>query len=158
VTAADAYLCALQQVGEHDKTFFTSFGGSALPNASRRLSPDQKTALKAEGPIVILMNGAGAMGPDVLVLCYGYGALAASCKVDDSGESAHAEALCKLGIATAPFAYGDDFPVVRYAMVHGSDAASPLPGKLPLNIVKSLETALESARTIRDGNHMDSAG
>jgi len=152
VTAAGAYLCAMQQVGARDPTFFTSLGDWALPDAFHRLSPGQKTALKAQGPIVFLMNGAG----DVLVLCYGYGALAASCKVDNSGESAHAEALCKLGIAIAPFAYGDDFPVVRYAMVHGSNAASTSPGKLPQNIVESLETALESARAIHDGNHMDS--
>jgi len=89
------------------------------------------------------------MGPDVMVLCYGYGALVASCKADKAGEVKHVEALCKLGIATAPSAFGDTFPVVRYALVHGASADRALECS---SIEQSLHNARTSARTIRAQN------
>lgn len=78
--------------------------------------------LRAHGPILVVLNRAAAMGPDVMVLCYGYGTPVASSNADKAGEAKHMEALCKLGVATAPSAYGDAFPVVHYALVHWAGA------------------------------------
>jgi len=132
VTAADAYLRALKQVEENaltekDSTFITAFGDTKLPETAAALMGLDDDArkkvidlLKTRGPILVLLNRDAAMGPDVMVLSYGYGAIVASCKADNAGEDKHTQALCKLGVATAPFAYGDAFPVVRYALVHGA--------------------------------------
>jgi len=73
----------------------------------------------------------------------------ASCKADKAGEVKHVEALCKLGIATAPSAFGDAFPVMRYALVHGASAGKALECS---SIEQSLHNARTSARTIRAQN------
>ena len=179
VTATDCYLCALHQVAEvENDPWYIAYGDRPLPKTARDLTPAQRGALMAKGPILILLNANNAMGPDALVLAYGSGALAASCKADNAGQGGHVEALCKLGIVTAPSAYGGAFPVVQYAMVHGiaeNETAKERTGKdgsakggtakegtgkksMPSGavhadthpgIVQSLETLLKDARTFQ---------